>query len=184
MQKRISLCRIFHLLKQPVYRLCLVWLSGLLLGTFFAVGLDDSFSSLMRPSLSDGVSIFRQLATVCLPFLFAAYAVSINKPGLLLALCFVKAFCFSFCGMLIYSAFGSAGWLVRYLLQFTDILSAPILFWYCLGHVDRPYRAKRDLLICASLSALIVCIDYFAVSPFLAELIDYSLGRYAYSCWI
>lgn len=184
MQKPISPNHVFRLLKRPACRLCTVWLIGLLLGTLFSVNLDDTFSSLMRPSISEGLSIFRQLAMVCLPFLFAAYAVSINKPGLLLLLCFVKAFCFAFCGMLIYYAFGSAGWLVRYLLQFTDVLSVPILFWYCLRHIDRQNNAKRDLMICALLAASIACIDYFAVSPFLAELIDHSMGRYAYSCWI
>lgn len=176
---------IIRFLKRPLCLLCSVWLVGLVFGVLAASGLDDTYFHLMRPLDSHGLSIFRQLAAVYLPFLFAAYAVSIDKSKLILILCFLKAFSFSFCGCLIFILYGSAGWLVRFLLLFSDVITIPALFWFCLRHIDgQILSAKRDLILCALLATVVVCIDYFVVSPFAAELIDYTMGRFAYSCWI
>ena len=158
--------------------------AGLFMGTIAAADLDDLFLPLMRPSVSGGVSIIRQLAAVLLPFLFAAIAAYLDKPRLLHVICFFKTFTFGFCSMLICCAYGSAGWLIRLFLQFSDILSLPLLCWYCLRQFDRPPQPYKDLIYCSLLAGIFVCIDHFAVLPFLAELIDYSMGRYAYSCWI
>lgn len=185
MQNNIALQKILRFLIQPVCLFCIIWLCGLAGGVFIATGLDHTHFLLMRPSNLYGLSIFRQLAAVYLPFLFAAYAVSIDNPKLLLVLCFVKAFAFSFCGCLVFNAYGTAGWLVRLLLLFTDVFTIPVLIWYCLRHIDSQiYSAKRDLIICILLITIVVCFDYFVISPFTAELIDYTMGRYAYSCWI
>ncbi len=185
MQNHNSIRSVFRFLQHPACLLCSIWLGGLAFGVFTAAGLDDTYFHLMLPFDSHGLSIFRQLAVVYLPFLFAAYAVSIDQTKLLLVLCFLKAFVFSFCGYLIFRMFGSAGWLVRFLLLFTDVFTIPALFWFCIRHVEgQILNAKRDLIICILLATMVVCIDYFAVSPFTAELIDYTMGRFAYSCWI
>ena len=145
-----------------------IWFLGLLTGMIAAADLDDLFLPLMRPV---GVSIFRQIAAILLPFLFAAIAAYLDKPYLLHMICFFKVITFGFCSMLIYRAYGSAGWLIRLLLQFSDILSLPLLCWYCLRQFERP-RPYKDLIYCSFLAGIFVCIDHFAVLPFLAELID------------
>ena len=161
-----------------------LWFLGLFLGMIVAADLDDLVLPLMRFSISGEVSIIRQLAAVLLPFLFAAIAAYLGKPYLLHIICFFKTFVFGFCSMLIYCTYGSAGWLIRLFLQFSDILSLPLLCWYCLRQFGRSRQPYKDLIYCGLLAGIFVCIDYFAVLPFLAELIDYSMGRYAYSCWI
>ena len=185
MQNNIVMRRICNLFIQPASILCIFWLAGLAGGAFIATGLDETHLLLMRPTSSYGLSIIRQLATVFLPFLFAAYAVSIDKPKLLLVLCFIKAFAFSFCGFLIFRIYNTAGWLVRILMLFTDIFTVPVFYWYCLRHIDgQTLYSKKDLIICILLATFLACFDYLIISPFSAELIDYTMGRYAYSCWI
>ena len=82
-----------------------IWFLGLLTGMIAAADLDDLFLPLMRPV---GVSIFRQIAAILLPFLFAAIAAYLDKPYLLHMICFFKVITFGFCSMLIYRAYGSA----------------------------------------------------------------------------
>ena len=162
-----------YLVRQRRYILfCLIWTTGFLLGMVLAAGLDGSFFSLMRPTLGGRVSIIRQLAALSLPFLLAAFAVYANKLFWVYLLCFMKACGFTFCGMAINSAYGSAGWLVRILLQFSDMLTLPVFCWFCLQILRKKSVILNDLIICAIFAATFVCIEHFAVLPFLAELID------------
>ena len=185
MPNAFTLSTLYKQLRRGYVQLILVWFAGSLIGVTAATYVDDSIASLMRPRISSGVSIFRQLTSVILPFLLSAYAVSIARPRLLLLISFFKSLGFCFCGTLLHSAYGSAGWLMHALLQFMPICTMPLLCWYCLRHIEgNNVTAKRDLIICALIAAGIAIIDYFVVSPLLAELIDYSLERYAYSCWI
>ncbi len=153
-------------LNRPDLQLSAVWLAGLLIGILLSSQMDRSIFTALRPILSERTSIIYHFAIVALPFLFAAYCIAIHKSKLLFFICFLKAVHFSFCGHLLYHAYGSAGWLVRFLLQFTEIFTMPILFAYCLRNISCGYdSAQRDLLICLILVAFMSCIDYFVISP-------------------
>ncbi len=148
--------------------LIFVWLAGLLLGTM-AIWLDPFFFSWMRPQLSDRVSIVSSIVAAVFPFLLAALAVHINCKVLLLILAFLKTFSFAFCGFLIFHAYGSAGWLLRFLLMFTDICILPIFCWYCIRSIEK--NRVKDFTVCVFFALAVACFDCFVVSPFLAKLI-------------
>lgn len=146
------------------------WLLGLLCGTLFAVGADDSLASLMRAAASNRVSIVVLLTTAFLPFLITAYAVSINRYAIGSCLALLKGFAYSFCGCVIVRAFGSAAWLVQPMLQFTDMVTSILLCWFGIRCFTRQCSLRRDLAVCILISAAAVVIDYLLVSPFLAAL--------------
>ena len=148
-------------LRSDVSPIALFWLAGLILGT--AVFQPDA--SLMRPQLCGRVSIVSAIATAAFPLLLAALAVHINRKKFLWLICFLKAFSFSFCGVLLWRTYGSSGWLIRFLLMFTDICTLPAFLWYCFR------RSRRDFVVCILISLSVACINYFVVSPFSAELI-------------
>ncbi len=173
MHNHTQISAYIHKLNKPHTLFIIMWLLGLSLGTFTAAFVDDSVIYLMRPTLSGRVSFFRHFAAMCLPFLFAAYAVAIEKTWLLWILGLVKAFGFSFCGYYLCYAYGSAGWLVRLLYLFTDICTVPVLIWFCLRHTDAPKpSAKRDVAICIALVLIAVSLDFFVISPFWADLLN------------
>lgn len=149
------------------------WILGLLSGTFIAAKIDTSSLSLMRWTAFGSVSIVDLFIAAVFPFLIAAYAVYINKPKLLLLLSGCKAFLFSFFAYAAWHAYGSAGWLVQPLLQFTDIFLIPVLCWFCIRHIAGTANSRRkDIGICFLFIAAVVAVDYFMVAPFLAKLID------------
>ena len=151
----------------------LCWVVGLLLGTVIAARIDPSSFSLMRRTASSQVSIVDRFIAAAFPFLIAAYAVYMNRPKLLLAVCFCKAFCFSFCAFIIIASFGTAGWLVQPLLQFTDICIIPVFCWFCVRNVSGKRKSwKKDALVCLIFAAITATADYWIVAPFLAKLID------------
>ena len=86
-------------------------------------------------------------------------------------ICLTKVFTFAFGGFGITYTYGSAGWLVRLLLQFSDILTMPILCWFALRHITgRNAGWKRDFGICLGLEIIICCLDLWYISPFLATI--------------
>ena len=159
--------------KSAAVFLALSWLAGLMLGVVLFVHTDGCFSSLMRGALDDTVSIVVRISVAVLPFLFSAFAVYIFKPGLLLPVCFLKAFAFSFVSVGVLSSFGSGGWALRWLLMFTDILSLPVLYFYWRQHIsgDVCFSGSGTFFM-LSLLILIGCIDCCCISPFLAGLIS------------
>lgn len=165
--------RFLSLFRQRRVMLWLAWILSLILGTLCAAFADPSLLAMMRLAASGRMSIVGVAAACFLPFLISAYAVFIDRPGLMAGVCACKAFGFAYCGGIARRAFGSAGWLVQPLLQFSSVFTLPLLCCFCLRHISGGKKnAVRDLLICIGLTAALAGIDYFVVSPFLAELID------------
>ena len=151
-----------------------VWISSLTLGILTArysahfltpmvqsaVGLEPTFPALFRSAV--------------LPFLLSAFAVFLSEPWLLLPICSMKAFGFGFCASGVYLAFGTAGWLVRFLFLFTDVLVIPILLFYCL----RQLRSEKSFhliepLTFVGISSALAAVDYYVIAPFLVSIIDF-----------
>ena len=150
-----------------------VFLGGLLLGALLAPYAAEDYYLLMRRAAGSPVSIVGLFASILLPFLIAAYAVFISKPVLLYAVCFCKAVLFSFCCRGIQLSFGSAGWLVLILMQFSDLCMLPVLCWFSFRHLGNgTHQLKRDFAIVCLIGFAVGILDYCMVSPFLVMLID------------
>lgn len=160
-------CKIYWIL------LAVVWITGLFVGMYFGANAGDHYFLLMRTAADTRVSIIGLIANSCLPFLLSAYAVYLGKPRLALLVCFCKAVLFTSCGFAALSSFGSAGWLVRLLLQFSDVVLIPLFCWFSIRHIHGAgITLKRDTALCLFAAALVGSMDYCLVSPFLAMLID------------
>lgn len=156
-----------------IWLLALSWFLGLVLGGSFAVKSSLSLISLMRTVTEHGVSIVGLLGVTALPFLFTAVAVYFDQPWLLPVIAFCKAFLWSYTGCLIVRSFDTAGWLVRFLVLFTDSASLPLLFYLWLTHLQRRminYCFRFG--VCLACIAAVAVVDYLMVSPFLALLIE------------
>lgn len=162
---------LLRFLRRDTVQVGLCWTAGLLIGTLFAARGDNSCFSMMRPAAGCRASIVGLTVAAVLPFLLAAYAAFISRPGFLLAVCGCKAFCLGYIGCLAGNAFGSAGWLIQPLLQFTSLCTAPLLCWFCFRNLSGSApTVGRDLRICIFPAILAAGIDYTVVSPFLAKL--------------
>ena len=153
------------------YWIVVPWLLALFLGTYCAARSDLSVFSLVRRTAFGTVSTVCLMATQLLPFLFAAYAAYISNTILLLGACSVKLFSFGFTGYLVWTAFGSAGWLMRSLMLFSDIALIPVLCLFCLRiHFGRA-KLMKELLICMGIVVVIVLLDGFFFSALLEKMI-------------
>lgn len=170
MQRDIRFQALLRRIRHPAFVLLLCCTAGLLFGILLAMLADTSIFSLMRRMELKPVSIVMCLAVQVLPFLITAYAASLSQLWLLNTACCFKLFFFSYTGAMIRLAFGSAGWLVRFLFLFSDIILIPCMCWFCFRRVMGEYDAKKDFWICIGILAMTSLVDCLFISPFLAKI--------------
>ena len=158
---------------RPAYILALSWVLGLVLGVIYGYQADLSSFLMMRSAASSPMTIVGLLVILYFPLFLSALAVYRNHSHLLILICFLKAFLFASCGSSLNVAFGSAVWLVRFLLQFSDLCSIPFFYWFCIRNITgQSVNTQADILICGVAMAICGIIDFCAISPFLVKLID------------
>lgn len=158
----------------PLFWLLSLWSLGLICGAWFSTSAGDAYLSLMRSATCARMSIFSLLGTLLLPFMISALAVLMDAPILIFFISFAKGFSFSFVSLGTVLAFPAGGWLVRWLLMFSDVCVNPVLLFFmfrCLA------RKKGSLLIPAvgvcGYVFLAAAIDHRYIAPFLLELMKY-----------
>ena len=108
---------------------------------------------------------------IFLPPFLSIFAASTRMRGLLYIIAFGRAFLYSFASVALLISFGSAGWLVRFLLCFSGFFSSPFLFWLwlcCLRTGSGP--SSLEVFFFVSVLLLIGSIDYRLIMPFWADL--------------
>ena len=152
-----------------------VWIAGLILGPTAVLGMNFDFDTLLHTAVQHDPSFIGLAVILILPLAISALAARYRIYFLFYVLAFFKAFCFSFCVYSIHLGFGSAGWLVRWLLVFSDscMLIPLFLLWYR-NLSGKCFTFKKDITVCAVIAAVAGCIDICVISPFLTLLFCYS----------
>ncbi len=153
--------------------LAFFWCLGLATGVLVALCMDESFLLLMRMAALRPVSIVSLFLTTFLPFITSAIAVYIAKPALLPVIAYLKAAVFSFISLMTFFSFGTAGWMIRCLVMFTDIVTLPFLYSFWHRHVGGSLRLSVFDGVSVVLVLLVCGMDAYWISPFIAELIHY-----------
>lgn len=167
---RSSTCRIYTV---RTLLIACIWIIGFLFGCYLGWQLTDSGTLLIRNAVWFPSSFFSLYFVLFLPFVLSAIFIRISAPLLSLVVVFLKALSVGCCACGVIVAFSSAGWLIRSLLLFSDSLIVVLLLWFWIRNIagDRK-KLSTDVFLCAVISFIISCIDYFAVSAFLAALLN------------
>ena len=152
--------------------LAFVWFLGLESGRFYAAQSNNTYLLLMRVAAMTRPSIIGLAVSVLLPFLITIGSVYFARPSIIYILAFLWAELFGYSSACLQLMFGSAGWLIRFLLLFTQCFTAPLLCWLMIRYIGGiKHSFLRDSLIAVSIALTIGTIDYFIISPFLTALI-------------
>ena len=165
--------RSFAFRKWSRWLLAFCWIVGLGLGVLTFRHTGEYTVATMYLRKWDQVSIISLFSCALLPFLFSAFAVYLHRPGLLLIICLVRAFLYGYVLLSVCSAFSGAGWLLRWLLLFTDSCTAALFFGYSWRHIHDTFGYfAAGFGFCTAAVAMIVGVDYKFILPFLRQLLS------------
>lgn len=154
------------------FLICAVWTSAFFFGCMISKLCSVTTVSLMRSLLYQRPSIVSLLAVIILPFLISFCVFQAQKPYLIMPLIFAKAAMFGFTTASVAFAFGSAGWMLRWLLLFSDSLANAVLLCLWLKHATSKDSAYiTDLCIYIAIVICFVCFDVYIIGPYLLTLI-------------
>lgn len=164
--------------KWCIFALCIIFSAGC--GAVFADSAGDVYVALMRMAVSRPASIVGLVVSYAVPCIAFLYAVVRSKRWLVYLICALHVFRFSSVGWAVQKSFGSAVWLIRLLMQFSDLFLIPTLIFFSLKFLIGAF-SRRYLLIFIVISAVVGMVYYCLISPFLANLMDTyeTMGRYA-----
>jgi len=167
MQMHFSVSCKQALCKNKITLLAFFWTVGLFFGFYLAYLLRIPLSSLMRQVTVTPVSIVGLSCAACLPFLLSVLVVYISAPVALYFISFFKAVLYGFHigGCLI--GFESSGWLMHYLLTFTDTILVLLLMVFWIFHfINNSRITKLWLLVMGCMIAITCFIDITFISPY------------------
>ncbi len=153
------------------YAVALCWLTGLLLGFCAAKSAGTTLIWAVKGAAYGSVSLLRLLLICVLPFLICCAAIYLNENWLLLFGCLYEAFSFGFCAVGIGLTFGSAGWLIRFLLLFSDCMSLPAMLFICLFFAGKHTHIKALSIVSIVYATAVAVFDYLCIVPLLQAAI-------------
>ena len=161
--------RSFGCRKYDTSLLACSWTFGLVFGICsVTVG---SFSPAFQQAVDVTPSFFSIISVLLLPLVISLLALYAGWRWVIFPLAFLKALAFAYVGWSVVITFGSAGWLIRLLLMFSDCASVPLLWWFW----NKALTSELDALVSASIAAVLTIlgigiVDYGVISPFLVSL--------------
>lgn len=159
--------RFFSEFLRSKYILFACYILGLLFSFIAASSAGEALLSAMRMVSLSHVSIIGLLCSLLIPVFISAYAVYSNESWIIPILSFLKAFAFGYCAYAIMAAFQTAGWLVCYLVMFSDINLLCVLWWFWLRQYPQgDRRLGTCTMIAVAAASMIGILDYLLIAPF------------------
>ena len=170
----LSFCSFFSLRKTEIFQILLIILSWVL-GLLSSVVVLSQYSfSLMCPLNFDRVSIVAMIVSLVFPIVLSYILLNRCNIYLVLPVIYLKSFLYMSCYFAITLTFGSAGWLVRTLVLFSDSVSVLLLLILCYRYITKNKVALyRFFRIAILILFLIGSLDYYIISPFIMTLLNY-----------
>lgn len=157
--------------KFPAMILAFCWLFGLSIGTAYALSTIDSVFFLMRMFPFQHVSIVTLVVELFFVFVIYFAACRLISRIYIYVLAVMKALIFSYCMVCINLVYGSAGWLIYFLVSFTVIVTLVPYIWFSLcAFRGTDNCLKRNLIVCLIYDITVFVTDAYFVSPYLAYI--------------
>lgn len=155
-----------------IYVLIFFWTFGLSFGMYFASMAEPDIASWMCALSYSGVSILGLLIVTLLPFFLSLFAVRFHQPWIIILLAFVKSFIFGYWRSFNILLFNNVGWLINFLLFFSDtcIVILLLIYWIVIFCQRRPSTMPLFWFIIIT-SCFLCMFDWWFISPILTAVL-------------
>ena len=145
---------------------------GLHTGILLCVRSGPTFFSLMHNVASESMSLVGCLSLGLIPLLVCAVCIHLGAGCIIPIVLWAKGLSFGFVSCLAFRAFGSAGWLIHFLLFSLRQIQLIILILFCIRFCcQEEVPGFRYIFPYFAASAALCVADYLIIAPFLAEII-------------
>ena len=145
------------------------WTLGLVFGICSVAA--GSFGPAFQQAADVSPSFFSIISVLLLPLVISLLALYAGQRWVIFPLAFLKALSFAYVGWSVIATFGSAGWLIRLLMMFSDCATVPLLWWFWRKALTSEFDALVPPSIAVALTIFgIGIVDYGVISPFLVSL--------------
>ena len=173
------MARFFHSIHSYAIRKCdkfvlaLSWAAGFGSGCVLFRYAGSNLVTQMPLAVNCQLSIFGLLIPVFLPFLISAFAVYLCAPKLLFWVSFLKACLFAYVSCAVHGVYGDAGWLIRSLFLFTDMIGTVLLYHYWQRHISGTRKfSGRTFAKYQAVLFLVAWLDHCYISPLLLRCLS------------
>ena len=154
--------------KYAIIFLSFSWVFGLASGLLYSFCLYPRYDPLVMSALFADVTIVDIMLISVIPIVLSVLCVHCSFPVLLIPLAFFKAFSFSISSFRLLWAFGNAGWLLRFLLMFSDCALVVVLLWLWIRHINgSKLHLVKDAVTCTQVMFVVGVIDCLFIVPVL-----------------
>jgi hypothetical protein len=172
-QVKCILLHVFNKLRSPIFFICVFWISGLVTGLYAASNAPASVFPLVRSLLYHRTSIISLTLVIFFPIFVSCIAYWLDKSYCIFPIAFLKAFSYAYCTFNVVLAYGDAGWMMRWIILFSDSCFVVLLLWFWIRNFSKgSVSFKFNLLVCCVLSTIICLFDYFAIIPISVHLVN------------
>lgn len=160
--------------KNSVCFLAFIWTFSVFAGIILGSKSVPYYTSLMLSAASGPMSIAGMFLIFILPLVISIISIRFKVSFLVLPLALIKGFFYGFLTVSVYSALGSAGWLICLLLLFSNSILIVLLLWFWFKYLKvHNCCLMRDFLVAIAFGVLVCAFDAIMVSPFLTDVILY-----------
>ena len=155
--------------KYAVSVLACSWIAGLFLGIFISgkVSLD---LDILAVAFQNRSSIIL-MTVMLLPVVASVFVQYAQQLWMLPLVAFLKSFSFAYVSRIIFIHFGSAGWLIQFLVMFSDCILLPVLWWFWCRLLQDKQRSSISLaVLMIFLTIIITVFEDFFIFPILSAL--------------
>lgn len=147
--------------------LAFFFFAGIICGTYFCFRSDLSLLTLMRASPDGSVSIVSLFLILFLPFLLS-FVSCILDSVLLFPICYCRAFLFSYIQTGFIFCFHPDGWLLRWLILFSDGMGLVMLYLFWVRVIQKGKCGFGMLSMFSAGFLTIGLFDYYIILPYYA----------------
>lgn len=147
------------------HTLAFFFFAGILCGTYFCFRSDFSLLPLMRVSPSGSVSIVSLYLILFLPFLLSLVSCVLDSV-LLFPICYCRAFLFAYIQTGFIFCFCSEGWLLRWLILFSDGMGLTMLYLFWVRVIQKGECGFGTVSLFCAAFLVIGLLDFYIILPY------------------
>lgn len=153
-----------------IFILAFLWTASIILGAVFAANAGEKLAPVVFASVHHSVSLAGLVIILLLPLAVSAICIYSRCYTPIFLICCCKGLVVGYCLYAVLLVFETAGWIIWPMLTFADSTMLVPLFWFWLRSLKRNSLVFADLIVCLICAAVIGCLDYYIISPYLIEI--------------